>query len=74
MKVRIVSYLVLVVFFLFAGNSIAIGEDEIIGPQGSEGPSNVLYGDGAGASMTTGYDNTFIGIDAGNKNKNGYRN
>ena len=42
--------------------------------RGIEGPSNVLYGDGAGSSITTGSDNTFIGVDAGNNNQDGYRN
>ena len=36
-----------------------------VGALGSEGPNNVLYGTGAGASITSGAYNTFIGIWAG---------
>jgi hypothetical protein len=43
-----------------------------VGALGSEGPNNVLYGTSAGASITSGAYNTFIGLWAGALNTGSY--
>jgi len=78
MKTRIMFYLVLVVLFVFSGNSFVMGEaekpseigaskkyDEIIGTQGVEGNRNTLYGNLVG---TGGLDNCIFGANAGEHN------
>jgi hypothetical protein len=41
---------------------------------GTEGPSNTLYGTGAGSAITTGTEDTFIGVNAGHSNTTGNNN
>lgn len=45
-----------------------------IGIQGNEAGSNTYYGEGAGASLTSGINNSFFGYHAGNKTDTGIYN
>jgi hypothetical protein len=71
------------------GNVRGLEFSGVVGNQGTEGPSNTYYGQGAGAAggginnsffgvnagnHTTGDDNTFNGAGAGNRNTTGHHN
>ena len=84
MKAKSLLHVILAMFFFFVGNVFAFDEqargsnqdlftEDLIEPQGSEGPDNTYYGDGAGGSIVGKY-NAFFGLYAGFNNKDGDNN
>jgi len=81
MKMRIMSYLVLVAFFVLGGGTSFAAEDagepfqeDIIDLLGTEGLTNTFYGNGAGTYIDTGTACSFFGALAGYWNTTGTHN